>query len=420
MKSLLTYLLVTMMLFFLSTLYSYGQDSSQESDTLRSLAPKIYVDCRSCDLDFFRTEITFANFVRDRKLADIHILITTQRTGGGGIEYSVEFIGRHAFQNMVDTFTYYSQESDTEDMVRKGLAKTLKLGLTRYVAKTPLAEYVAIDYTRPSEPMAAVDKWNYWVFQVETWTNVNGEESQRFINFWGEIQAKRVTEQSKTEFSIWSNYTESKFEYNNISTLSLTRSKGTNAEFIWSLGDRWSVGIYASAWSSTFNNIKIQGGGAPAIEYNIYPYDESTRRQLRIAYRIGVNYVDYEEETIFNKYSEWLVSQRLSITADITQPWGSIRATLSRSNYLHDFRKNRLQLNGRLSLRLLEGLSFNIYGGASRIRDQLSLPKGGATEEEIYLRRKELATGYSYWVSLGLSYTFGSIYNNIVNARFGD
>jgi len=52
------------------------------------------------------------------------------------------------------------------------------------------------------------------------------------------------------------------------------------------------------------------------------------------------------------------------------------------------------------------------------VHDQLSLVKGGATTEEILLHRKELETQYRYYVSFGLTYTFGSIYNNVVNPRF--
>jgi hypothetical protein len=53
------------------------------------------------------------------------------------------------------------------------------------------------------------------------------------------------------------------------------------------------------------------------------------------------------------------------------------------------------------------------------IHDQLSLPKEDIATEEILLQRKQLATQYQYWASIGFSYTFGSIYNNIVNPRFG-
>jgi hypothetical protein len=73
-----------------------------------------------------------------------------------------------------------------------------------------------------------------------------------------------------------------------------------------------------------------------------------------------------------------------------------------------------------INLRLFEGFSFDIHGNVSMIHDQLSLPKEGATEEEILLEQRQLATQYDYFLSLGLRYTFGSIYTNVVNPRFGE
>ncbi|MFH1686770.1 MAG: hypothetical protein ABIE70_04525 [bacterium] len=46
--------------------------------------------------------------------------------------------------------------------------------------------------------------------------------------------------------------------------------------------------------------------------------------------------------------------------------------------------------------------------------------KGEASDEDVLLRRHELATSYDYYMSVGISYTFGSIYNDVVNARFGN
>jgi hypothetical protein len=43
----------------------------------------------------------------------------------------------------------------------------------------------------------------------------------------------------------------------------------------------------------------------------------------------------------------------------------------------------------------------------------------GASLEDVLLMRKQLATSYEYYFSIGLSYTFGSIYSNVVNPRFG-
>ena len=122
---------------------------------------------------------------------------------------------------------------------------------------------------------------------------------------------------------------------------------------------------------------------------------------------------------MFGKYADNLFKNDLTVTVDIKQPWGTISTSIEGSHYFNDFKKNRLQVFGQLSLSLFEGMSVNLFGSVSMIHDQLSLPMGGATPDEILLRQKELATQYSYFASIGLSYTFGSIYNNIVNPRFG-
>src|SRR5262249_12037103 len=66
---------------------------AQQSEPLR-----VFLDCQECDFDFFRTEITFVNFVRDRQVAQVHVLVTTQRTGSGGTEFTNAFIGLKEFQ----------------------------------------------------------------------------------------------------------------------------------------------------------------------------------------------------------------------------------------------------------------------------------------------------------------------------------
>ena len=76
-------------------------------------------------------------------------------------------------------------------------------------------------------------------------------------------------------------------------------------------------------------------------------------------------------------------------------------------------------MGGELIKNYVKGLNFNIDGRYERIRDQLALPKGDLSLEEILLRQKELATNYNLSLSVSLSYTFGSIYSNVVNARFG-
>jgi len=72
----------------------------------------------------------------------------------------------------------------------------------------------------------------------------------------------------------------------------------------------------------------------------------------------------------------------------------------------------------RASLRIIKGLAIEFSGEYAVIHDQLYLPKGDLTREEVLLRQTQLATGYQARINAGLSYTFGSVFNNVVNPRF--
>ncbi len=89
------------------------------------------------------------------------------------------------------------------------------------------------------------------------------------------------------------------------------------------------------------------------------------------------------------------------------------------SQYLTSPSKYSVSAFGSASVRLFKGFSFNVFTNLSRTRDQIFLPRGEASTEEILVRQRQLATGYRYFVNFGISYSFGSIFNNIVNPRFG-
>jgi len=180
------------------------------------------------------------------------------------------------------------------------------------------------------------------------------------------------------------------------------------------------VGAYFSAGSSTYENTKLSVAPAPAIEYNVFPYSESTRRQLRFLYRLSFTLVGYREETIYFKTKENLWRQALTAALEFKRKWGTVSLSLEGSNYFHDWQQNRLRLSSEVSLRLFKGLSLSVYGNYSRIHDQLSLPRRGATLEEVILRRRQLETAYDYYFRISLNYTFGSILSKIVNPRFGE
>jgi len=384
------------------------------------LAPNIYLDCGYCDHDFFRTEISFVNFVRDRQLADVHVLVSQRRTAAGGSEYTIEMIGRERFGGMTDTLTVITQPSATDDDVRKLLLQKVKLGAMRFLARTPVGGRVTISDTQTAEPKKVKDKWNYWVFRVAVDSWINGDNNYRDLYVYSQISANRITEMNKIETMIWGSYDEDKYEYGDYKALNVARSKGAQGYIILGIDNHWSAGGGGSVYASIFSNRDISFTFFPSAEYNIFSYKESTRRQARIIYELTGRYVDYVEETIYNKLNEWLWSEQLRLEVGLIQPWGSVNASISGAHYFHDFKKYRIMLYTQLSLRVVEGLSFNVSGTFSHIRDQLSLAKGDASTEDILLKRRELETNYSYWVNFGLSYTFGSIYTNIVNPRFGN
>ena len=404
---------------FLITGLSSAQVETDSLSGYKILAPKVFLDCNRCDFNYIRREITFVNYVRDRNVAQVHLLITTQRTGSGGTEYTLHFLGQNDYAGMNDTLTYTSNQTNTRDEIRAGYTQTMKLGLIRFAAKTPIADQIGISYSAPAQQEEVVDKWNYWVFR----TNINsfffGQESTSFLNLNGSIRATRITDHWKIRSNLNANYNERNFETTEGDSKFITRNYNFNALIVKSLNDHWSVGGRTFASTSTFNNTKFRAGISPAIEYNLYPYSESTRKELRINYSLNYTNVKYEEITVFDKTKETLLNQSLDITLEINQKWGSAETSLEALNYLHDFDLNRFEFSANLNLRLFKGFSLRLSGEVSSIHDQISLPKAEASDEDILLGRVQLPTTFSYFGSVGVSYAFGSIYSNIVNSRFG-
>ena len=418
--SLLCLSTVLILICFISIPHSYSQEAESDSTDLQESAVRIFLDVPSFYQDHIKREIPFVNYVRDRIQAQVYIMQTTQRTGAGGTEYTLTLTGQQNFANQNDTLKYVSRQTDTQEIIRSGIVRNLKMGLMPYVSETPLAEYISINYRKRTDPGAVVDKWDYWVFNSSIRGFFNGEESVKSMSIYGSISADRVAPDWKTSLSFYTNYNETNYKIEERTISSFRRSQSFEGLLVKSLGEHWSIGVYGSALSQIYTNTKFSFYVAPAIEYNVFPYAQSTRREFRFLYRVGNTNIRYDEETIYDKLRENLVRENLSATYEVKERWGSVTFRLEGSHYSHDFSKNRLLLLSNLSLRLFEGFSLSLLGSASRIHDQLSLPKKGATEEEILLRQKQLATQYSYYFSIGFRYTFGSIYSNVVNPRFGN
>ena len=407
-------------LFGLAILCTLGSSAfaQQQADTSGKI--KFYLTCETCDMDFVRKEITYVDYVRDAAQSDVECFVVSENTANGGNRHTFVFIGRGKFAGLTDTLRVSEKESDTPEDLRGWIVHLLSLGLARYVAHSPQGDAITIAYksSDSTTQTAQDDPYNSWVFSTEINSYVSGEQLTSMLNFWGTLSANRITPDSKTQLSSTGTYVEN--HYKDLDLISIARSYSFNGLWVKSLGQHWSAGPSLDITNSTFSNTNLRVDAAAGVEYDIFPYEESTSRQFRLLYKLGISDIDYIEETIFDRTHERLGFQRLSASVVFEQPWGSIETTVTGSEFLHDFSQNRLTVFANLQLRLTEGLSLRILGNAALIHDQISLPKAGATEDEILLQRQQLATDYNYFSSVGFVYTFGSIYNNVVNPRFGN
>ncbi|MFQ6039152.1 MAG: hypothetical protein ACE5LV_11115, partial [Candidatus Aminicenantales bacterium] len=258
-----------------------GKEETNSVEELKDVAPRVFIDCRRCDRDFFREEITFVNYVRDRQEADIHVLITEQTTGSGGHEYTMAFIGLKDFSGIDNTLKYVSGPTDTWDETRKGMAEVLKKGLFPYIIKTPIAEYCSVLFRQKLKPTAVKDPWNFWVFSISLDSRLSGEEQRSSISLDANVSANRVTPEWKIRFGLSADYDERRYKYEDETIISTQTEKNFSGLVVKSLGEHWAVGGWVEANASTYSNLKSFYTIAPAIEYNFFPYSESTRRQLR-------------------------------------------------------------------------------------------------------------------------------------------
>jgi hypothetical protein len=385
----------------------------------------VFLDCngRHCDFDHFRREIDWINWVRDREDADLHLLVTSQRTGGGGQHYTLDFLGRRSFEGTRKSRSYISDPDDTDAEVREGLTQTMALGLVQFAETTPLAPNLRVVYESPeAETLPALeqdDPWNLWVFRLNAEGSLDGESQERGYSIEGGASADRVAENVKINLGLWAEYDHEEFDELEEGETFVNTSENYNAAalVVWSLSDRWSLGGTAEASRSTFYNRDLAVSVGPAVEYNIFPYSESTRRSLTFRYSVEMAAFNYELETVEGKTEEVLPRHTLLVAAAVQQPWGEVFGSVEGIQYLHDLATHRINTDLNVEYRLFRGFSLDVSAEFSRIKDQFFLPAEDLTPEEILVRRRQRETDYQFDLNLGFSYRFGSKFANIVNPR---
>ncbi|MGE0159861.1 MAG: hypothetical protein AB7T31_10665 [Gemmatimonadales bacterium] len=396
-------------------------------------APRVFLDCRSpeCDQTYYRTEIPWVSWVRDQADADVYVIMTSQQTGGGGREYLLDLEGRGANQDFQHSARYRAGGTDTQRESLDGIALTLGLALGQFATQAGYRELVEVTPLRTSEegvgegaPTGLVaasevtDPWNLWVFRVASNGSYQGESNREEWRVNANVNADRVSPTWKQSYAASYNRRSNRIDFDDRpSVLDNRRDWSVNWRVVYSLAEHVSLGVSGNVGRNTTNNQDIWGQFNPAVEYSFFPYEEATRRSLTAFYEIGPVYRSYFEETLFGETAELRAEQALTISFSQRQPWGSAGVNLRGSTYLHDVEKNNLRLNGNLQFRIVRGLDLNVGASYERVRDQIFLRGGDLTVEERLLRLQQEQTDYRAELEFGLSYRFGSPFNNVVNNR---
>ncbi len=410
-------------LLLLSLLGPTGAASAQAAGA-GSAPLRLFLDCQfHCQDDFIRTEIPWVNYVRDRGDADVHLLATRQGAAAGQ-SVTLRFIGVGAFVGQDHELQFTARSTDSEDQQREQFVEVLRLGLVRYVADTPVRDRLRLVYLPPTEAGAGLaaplhDPWNNWVFQVGGNGSFEGESQSSSSEFRGFLSAERITDAWKLDLYASGTTERNRFTLSDGSEITRTAREGyVNVLVGKSLGDRTSFGLTTNVQNSTRNNLDLVLRTSAVVELSLYPYRESTRRLITFAYGVGLYAANYDEETIFSRTRETRPRHFAVMSLDLIQPWGQAEFELEAQSYLDDFSQNRVGVSGEFETRITRGLSFDVRARYSRVRDQLSLARGDASDDEILLELRQLATDFTFDVRFGLSYTFGSIFSSVVNPRF--
>jgi len=384
----------------------------------------LFLDCGFCDGTFIRQEMAYLNHVRDREVADVHVLVTRENTGSGGQAQTFDLIGLGTFEGLEFSTVYTTNADATEAEERDGFLRTLEAALVPYLMQTSIRDRLRIDVAPSAETASEhtqirEEPWDHWTIEMYADGSADFESQQRSFDTRYGVYIGRVTEDWKLQFRPFFNYNYDRFDRGDEKIESSARRDGFTSYVVRSISPHWSVGTFGDVFTSTFANVDWRYRLMGAMEWSLYPYREATRRQLTVVYRVGASHITYRDTTIYNETEQLLPQHLLNAGYEVIQPWGEIQIGVNASQYLHDLSRHSLQFDAEIDVRIAKGLSVEIGGSLELIHDQINLPKGDAVLEDVLLRRRQLETNYEAGLSFGFRYRFGTVLNNVVNTRFG-
>lgn len=301
---------------------------------VKAQPPKIFLNCTTdnCFENFIKQELSGFDFVRDRFQADLQILIAKQISGNGGSQYSLYFLPTS--NQSKDTVVVESLAADSENMIREKLLIGINKGLFYYCHNKDCEHFFNVQMSKDIRKRDSLqDPWRYWVFAPAINGMSESESNYTWIRLGAELSIRKVSEKHKLIVS-------SRYEndFNRIVIDSVMQNTVKNG-FIYplyahSINQHWSVGGLARIGFDHYRNIKAGFKLAPLLEYNIFPMHMNARKQLRFAYQAGFHLWKYRDTTIYEKIHELRPYHKLSVIAEVTQPWGSLKSSLHGSTYL--------------------------------------------------------------------------------------
>ena len=398
--------------FFSALLYG------QENPTTQELI-KVQFDCRGCNNNFIRQNIRSVSHVRDQALADVYVLINQTFTPATRL-FNISLQGLNEFEGINNQFEHTISRTQTSLEQNEELVEVLRISLAPYLLhrmSDALSLVIEQDSLHTSAPEDEIDKWRNWIFSVAGRLNLNQQDTRRQSSVTLRFDGDKVTENWRVRLDGRLRRNVLKITEDGEDFTSRVENEFIGGSVVKSLSNHWSAGVFSSYFANTADNLNSRVNSSLALEYNFFDYEDVLTREMTIAYRIGMNWQHYQDSTIFDRLEDTFGSQSLAVEIRFRRNWGNFFSTIRGSHFLDNPKRNRLSVDNSASVRIWKGLTVQLNVEFNIIRDQINLPKGEASLEDVILQQRAIAKSYDLFVGTGINYTFGSIFNNILNTR---
>jgi hypothetical protein len=377
---------------------------------------KVFLDC-DCDENYLKQNTSFLKYVRDQDLADIEIFILDVYTPTGSRSFEINIDGNNIYHEISTSSKVVGYSNDTSSTLRDKLLNKVKLALVPFLDEGGYNIKIDVD-SNLDDYSTKDDKWKNWVFELSGSYNNDKEETRKTNRYEIEFEIDKLTPEWRIGIDFSRSESNRNFFSNDNIYSSNRKTTSLRARVVRSVSNHFSLGAFVGGFQNTYENIDFQRYIMPAIEYSLFPYEDVLSREVTLAYRIGTGKRNYIEKTIYGYTKQIVYPHGLTLNVKFRKKWGNISSYLRGDQFLNDGTKKRLSLRSSLDIRVLEGLAVRFSSNINLIRDQYNLAASSTSSiEDLLLQQRQIATDYKTSFSVGLSYTFGSIYNSVINTR---